>query len=157
MLNLDTSIEFLKSIGSERAKIIRNILGISTVEDFLTFYPLRYLDKSKIYLIKDLNEDLPDVQLKGRITDLQEISSGKIKRLAGKFQDESGTMDLVWFRYSKWMKEQIPINKELFIFGKATLFNNTFSMAHPEIEIDEKREPETRLKPIYQSSEKYFK
>lgn len=157
LLNLDSSIEFLKGIGLERAKVIKSILGISTIEDFLTFFPNRYLDKSKIYLIKDLSEDLPDVQLKGRITELQEITSGKIKRLAAKFQDETGTMDLVWFRYTKWMKEQIPINKEMFIFGKATFFNNQYSIAHPEIEIEEKKELDSRLRPIYPSSEKLVK
>lgn len=157
MLNLETSIEYVKGIGAERAKVIKAVLGIATVEDLLTFYPYRYLDKSKIYLIKDLNEDLPDVQLKGRITELQEITTGKIKRLSAKFQDTSGTMDLVWFRYTKWMKEQIPLQKDLLIFGKATLFNNQYSIAHPEIEIEEKRPADSRLRPIYPSSEKLLK
>ncbi len=156
-MNLDTSIEFLKGIGTERAKLIKAVLGISTVEDFLTFFPIRYLDKSKIYQIKDLIADLPDIQLKGRITELQEISSGKTKRLAAKFQDATGTIDLVWFRYTRWMKEQIPINQEIYIFGKATLFNKQYSIAHPEIEIEENKETETRLKPIYPSSERLVK
>lgn len=157
MLNLDTSIEFLKGIGADRAKLIKTVLGISTVGDFLTYYPIRYIDKSKIYLIKDISEDLPDIQLKGRITDLQEISSGKIKRLAAKFHDSTGIIDLVWFRYTKWMKEQIPLNQELLIFGKANLFNNQYSIAHPEIEIEETKESEMRLRPIYPTSEKLIK
>lgn len=157
MLSLDTSIEFVKGIGTERAKLIKAILGISNVEDLLTFYPNRYLDKSKIYLIRELSEDLPDVQLKGRISELQEITSGKIKRLTAKFQDESGTMDLVWFRYTKWMKEQLPLQKEIVIFGKPTLFNTIFSIAHPEIESGENTETEVRLRPIYPSSEKLIK
>lgn len=133
------------------------MLGISTVEDFLNFYPIRYLDRSKVYKIKDLKEDLPDVQLKGIITEIKEIGAGRGKRLSGKFQDETGTIDLVWFQYSQWMKEQIPINRELYIFGKVALFNNQFSMAHPEIEVEEKKEKEERLRPIYPSSEKLTK
>ena len=119
------------------------MLGIATVEDFLNFYPIRFIDKSKIYKIKDLKEDENlEIQLKGKISDLKEIGVGKAKRMAAKFSDETGTMDLVWFQYSKWMMEQIPQNREVFIFGKASIFNHQFSMSHPEIEIEEKKEKE---------------
>jgi len=158
-LTLDSSIEFLKGIGPERAKFIRNVLGISTVEDLLTFYPLRYIDKSKIHKIGDLEEE-PDaeIQLKGKITDIQEIGYGKgQKRMTAKFRDETGTLELVWFRYSKWMKEQIPLNREIFIFGKVNLFNGNFSMPHPEIEMDEKKALSGTLLPIYPGSEKLAK
>lgn len=157
-MTLETSIEFLKGIGPERAKLIKNVLGIATVEDFLNFYPIRFIDKSKIYKIKDLKEDENlEIQLKGKISDLKEIGVGKAKRMAAKFSDETGTMDLVWFQYSKWMMEQIPQNREVFIFGKSSIFNHQFSMSHPEIEIEEKKEKENRLKPIYPSSEKLTK
>lgn len=158
-MTLETSIEFLKGIGPERAKFIKNVLGISSVEDFLTFYPLRYIDKSKIYKIGELKEE-PDieVQFKGKITDLQEIGYGNgQKRMSAKFRDETGTLDLVWFRYSKWMKEQIPVNQEIFIFGKVNLFNGIFSMPHPEIEVDEKKAVSGSLLPIYPGSEKLAK
>ncbi|KMQ72756.1 ATP-dependent DNA helicase [Chryseobacterium koreense CCUG 49689] len=158
-MTLDSSIEFLKGVGPERAKFIRNVLGISTVEDLLTFYPLRYIDRSKIHRIGNLVEE-PDaeIQLKGKITDVQEIGYGKgKKRLVAKFRDESGTMELVWFRYSKWMKDQIPINRDIFIFGKVNLFNGNFSMAHPEIEVDEKKALSGTLLPIYPGSEKLSK
>ncbi|HMU07497.1 MAG TPA: ATP-dependent DNA helicase RecG, partial [Kaistella sp.] len=158
-MTLDSSIEFLKGIGPERAKFIRNVLGISTVEDLLTFNPLRYIDKSKIHKIGDLQEE-PDaeIQLKGKITDIQEIGYGKgQKRMTAKLRDETGTLELVWFRYSKWMKEQIPLNREIFIFGKVNLFNGNFSMPHPEIEIDEKKALSGTLLPIYSGSEKLAK
>ncbi len=157
-MNLETSIEFLKGIGPDRAKLIKNVLGIATVEDFLNFYPIRYLDKSKTYKISDLKEDETlEVQLKGKISDLKEVGVGNAKRLSAKFSDGNSTMDLVWFKYSKWMVEQIPQNREVYIFGKVTLFNKQFSMAHPEIEIEENKTEETRLKPIYPSSEKLTK
>jgi len=129
------------------------------VEDLLTFYPLRYIDKSKIHKIGDLEEE-PDaeIQLKGKITDIQEIGYGKgQKRMTAKFRDETGTLELVWFRYSKWMKEQIPLNREIFIFGKVNLFNGNFSMPHPEIEMDEKKALSGTLLPIYPGSEKLAK
>ena len=134
-------------------------MGITTVEDFLTFYPLRYIDKSKIHQIGDLkDEPEAEIQFKGKITDLQEIVYGKgQKRLSAKFRDETGTLELVWFRYSNWLKEQIPLNREIFIFRKVNLFNGNYSMPHPEIEIDEKKALYGSLLPIYPGSEKLSK
>jgi ATP-dependent DNA helicase RecG len=157
-LTLDTSIEFLKGIGTERAKLIANVLDIRTVEDFLHFFPIRYLDKSKVYKIADIKEDNLEIQLKGRITELQEITYAKgKKRLSGKFTDGTGTLDVVWFQYSNWMKEQIPVNREIYIFGRVQEFNHSFSMPHPEIELEDKKSAEERLRPIYPSSEKLTK
>jgi len=157
-LDLSTPIEYLKGIGPERSKLIKNVLGISTVEDFLYFFPLRYLDKSKVYRVADLKEENVEIQLKGKIYDLKEITYGRgQKRLSAKFRDETGALDLVWFQYTQWLKDQIPLNKELYIFGRVSLFGQQFSMAHPEIELEEKREKELRLRPIYPSSEKITK
>lgn len=134
------------------------MLGLSTVEDMLNFYPIRYLDKSKIYTVSQLQEESSqEIQLRGRITHVHEIQTGKTKRLSAKFNDATGSMDLVWFQYSKWLKEQLPINKEVYIFGKINVFNRQFSMPHPEIEAEENKEGDTRLKPIYPSSEKLTK
>ncbi|WP_295210820.1 ATP-dependent DNA helicase RecG [uncultured Chryseobacterium sp.] len=156
-MTLETSIEYVKGIGPEKAKLIKSVLGISTVEDLLNFFPIRYLDKSKVHKIGELTDLATDVQLKGRITNIQEIQTGKIKRLSAKFNDDTGSMDLVWFQYSKWLKEQLPVNKEVFIFGKINVFNHQFSMPHPEIEVEEKKDTEKRLRPIYPSSEKLTK
>lgn len=156
-MTLETSIEFVKGIGPERAKLIKNVLGVSTVEDLINFYPIRYLDKNKVYKVAQLQESNLEIQLKGKISNVQEILTGKVKRLTAKFNDDTGSMDLVWFQYSKWLKEQIPLNREVFIFGKINAFNNQFSMPHPEIELDENKEKDNRLRPIYPSSEKLTK
>lgn len=155
----ETSIEFLKGIGPERAKLIGKVLEIRTVEDFLNFYPIRYLDKSKTYKISDLRGHMPlvEAQLKGTITGVKEIGTGRTKRISAKFSDDSGTIDLVWFRYSKWLLEQIPQHREVYIFGKVSDFNGAISMAHPEIEIAEKKTEEASLQPIYPTSEQLTK
>ena len=137
-------------------------MNISTVEDFLNFYPIRYLDKSKTYLIRDLKQEQSEVeiQLKGKISNLKEITYGKgQKRLTAKFHDQTGSIDLVWFQYSQWLKEQIPLFREVYIFGKINFFGQNFSvsMAHPEIELEENKTKESRLRPIYPSSEKLTK
>ena len=118
----------------ERAKLIKNVLNLHKVEDFLTFYPIRYIDKSKLYKVGELREINNEIPLKGRITDIQEVAYAKGRRMVAKFRDETGTMELVWFKYSKWLKEQIPLNTEVVIFGRVQVFNNVFSMPHPEIE-----------------------
>ncbi len=158
MLTLETSIEYLKGIGPEKSKLIKQVLDIHNVEDFLTFFPIRYLDKSTTYKIADLDKnEINEIQLKGKITDIQEVGVGKTKRLSAKFRDETGSIDLVWFKYSQWMKDQIPQNREIYIFGKLSVFNNSFSMSHPEIEALENKTEEVRLRPIYPSSEKLTK
>ncbi len=157
-MTLDTPIEFIKGIGPERAKLIKSVLEIETVDDLINFYPIRYLDKSKVYKVKNLteNEQL-EVQLKGQISNLQEVRNGKVKRLTAKFTDDTGTIELVWFQYSQWMKEQLPMGKEVFVYGKLNMFNRQFTMPHPEIELEEARNGDDSLRPIYSSSEKLTK
>lgn len=156
-MTLETPIEFIKGIGPERSKLLQSVLDIKTVEDLLEFYPLRYIDKTRIYKIADLQKDLPELQLKGRIKELSEEGIGRGKRLVAKFQDETGTLDLVWFQYSKWLKDQIPVNVEILIFGKTNLFGTKFSMAHPEMERYENKPLDQGLVPFYPSSEKLTK
>ncbi|WP_407497352.1 ATP-dependent DNA helicase RecG [Elizabethkingia anophelis] len=156
-MELSTPIEYLKGIGPERAKLIKNVLDLHKVEDFLTFYPIRYIDKSKLYKVGELREVNNEIPLKGRITDIQEVAYAKGRRMVAKFRDETGTMELVWFKYSKWLKEQIPLNTEVIIFGRVQIFNNVFSMPHPEIEKNENKENSPTLLPVYSSSEKLTK
>ncbi|MDR2229548.1 MAG: ATP-dependent DNA helicase RecG [Flavobacteriaceae bacterium] len=156
-MELSTPIEYLKGIGPERAKLIKNVLDLHKVEDFLTFYPIRYIDKSKLYKVGELREINNEIPLKGRITDIQEVAYAKGRRMVAKFRDETGTMELVWFKYSKWLKEQIPLNTEVVIFGRVQVFNNVFSMPHPEIEKNENKENSPTLLPVYPSSEKLTK
>lgn len=158
VMTADTSIEFIKNIGPERAKLLREVLGIGTVGDFLSHYPYKYIDKSKVYTIAELREDLPELQLKGVIYDLKEVGQGRKKRLTAKFRDASGVMDLVWFQYSKWLLEQLPLHKEVIVFGKANRFGQQYSMAHPEIElIERKKDNSFSYLPVYSSSEKLQK
>ncbi|MCT3805425.1 ATP-dependent DNA helicase RecG [Elizabethkingia anophelis] len=156
-MELSTPIEYLKGIGPERAKLIKNVLDLHKVEDFLTFYPIRYIDKSKLYKVGELREINNEIPLKGRITDIQEVAYAKGRRMVAKFRDETGTMELVWFKYSKWLKEQIPLNTEVIIFGRVQIFNNVFSMPHPEIEKNENKENSPTLLPVYSSSDKLTK
>lgn len=158
ILELTTPIEYLKGIGPERGKLIREFLNINNVEDFLNFYPIRYIDKSKVYKIAQVSEIQNEISLKGVISDLEEIAYGpRKKRLSATFRDETGGMNLVWFKYSKWLKEQIPLNVPVMIFGRVQPFNHSLSMAHPEIEKIENRALPQVLYPVYSNNEKLLK
>ncbi|MBS1571583.1 MAG: ATP-dependent DNA helicase RecG, partial [Bacteroidetes bacterium] len=148
---LSSSIEFIKGIGPEKAKLLAAVLDIRTVEDLLTFYPIRYIDKSVVHNISSLQNNVnSEILLKGKITELTENTIGK-KRLNAKFSDGTGTINLVWFQYSRWMIDQIPQQEEVFVYGRVQEFNGYFSMPHPEIELVKKAQQETHLLPIYSS------
>src|SRR5690606_20373569 len=132
---LQTPIEFLKGVGPNRAELLRKELSIHTFQDLLHLFPNRYIDRTKYFTIKELQQNNAEVQIIGQVTNLKMIEQGRKKRLVATFTDETGTMDLVWFRAHKWVKESIKANTPYVIFGKVNWFNGTFSMQHPEMEL----------------------
>ncbi|RZK72563.1 MAG: ATP-dependent DNA helicase RecG, partial [Pedobacter sp.] len=95
---LEAPIEFLKGVGASRADLLKKELGIGTYGDMLTFYPFRYIDRTRFYKISELNPELPLVQIVGRITGKETIGEKHKKRIVAKFTDETGTIELVWFQ-----------------------------------------------------------
>ncbi|MFK2821083.1 ATP-dependent DNA helicase RecG [Flavobacteriaceae sp. LMIT009] len=153
---LQTPIDYLKGVGPNRAELLKKELGIFTFQDLLNLFPNRYLDRTKYYKIKDLQRNNAEVQVIGQIIALKEVSQKRGKRLVATFQDETGTMELVWFRGQKWIRESLKLHTELVIFGKTSWFNGRFSMPHPEIELLEEHKKNLRsaMQPIYPSTEK---
>jgi ATP-dependent DNA helicase RecG len=157
---LDTNIEFLKGVGPKRAELLQKELGIFTCEQLLSFYPFRYIDRTRFYKINELNEELPYVQILGRITAKDEIGEKHKKRIVAKLSDETGIMELVWFQSLKWVTENILVGKVYIIFGKPTLFNGTFSISHPEVETYPRVSNiigNLHLQPVYSTTEKLKK
>ncbi len=150
----NTPIEYLKGVGPLKGEVFKTELGIFTFGDLLNHYPFRYIDRSKFYSVKDLNEDMPFVQLKGKISEIHEVGEGRGKRLSGTFTDDTGTIELVWFKHIKWIKETITINKLCIIFGKPALFNRSFNMVHPEVEYFENNTVSIGMQPVYNLTEK---
>ena len=153
---LATSIAYLKGVGPKRAELLGIELGIKTYGDMLYYFPFRYVDKSKFYKIQELHSDLPYIQVTGTIVRLQEIGAKRSKRLVAHVQDDTGVLELVWFKGIKWVKNSIKSNTQYIVFGKPTLFNGKINIAHPEIETVEeyKRGLSNQLQPMYPSSEK---
>ena len=156
MSKLENDISFLKGVGPARADQFRMELGIRTWEDLLMHYPFRHVDKSQVQKVRDVKSDAVAVQLQGTIVRLTEVGEARAKRLVGIFQDETGTMELVWFKGARWLKSSLPLNKPCLVYGKPTEFKGKFNMAHPEVEeIESSRMAAgVGLKPVYSTTEK---
>lgn len=150
----DTSIEFLKGVGPQRAALLQKELKIHTFGDLLQHYPFRYEDRTKFYKVREVNEEMPYVQIIGKISSMQMAGTGFKKRLVGQFTDETGTMELVWFQAIPWVLQKIKPGIEYVVFGKPNRFGKTFSMAHPEVEPVSARSDKGGLQPVYPLSEK---
>ncbi len=153
---LKTPIVYLKGVGPNRAASLQSELGISTYEDLLYLFPNRYIDKTQFYKIAELQRSGADVQLIGKIIHMKTVEQKKGKRLVATFSDDTGEMELVWFRGQKWIREQLKLNTPYVIFGRCNWFNGSFSMPHPEMELLTDYEQGLRIvmQPIYPSTEK---
>ncbi|MBT8276160.1 MAG: ATP-dependent DNA helicase RecG [Bacteroidia bacterium] len=153
---LQTPIEFLKGVGPNRADLLKKELGIHTFQDLINLFPNRYLDRTRYYKIAELEKTNAEVQIIGKITHIKTVEQKRGKRLVATFTDETGTMELVWFRGQKWIRENLKLNEPYVIFGRANWFNDHFSMPHPEMELVKEHEKSLRsaMQPVYPSTEK---
>ncbi|MBJ2175151.1 ATP-dependent DNA helicase RecG [Aureibaculum sp. A20] len=153
--NLHTSIEYLKGVGSARADLLRKELGIRTLSDLLHFFPNRYLDRTQFFKVNGLLQNSAEVQVVGKIVNIKTVQQKRGSRLVATFIDDTGTMELVWFRGVKWIKESLKLNTAYVAFGKVNHFNGTFSMPHPELELvtEYKKSLQTAMQPVYPSTE----
>lgn len=153
---LDTPIEFLKGVGPQRAESLQKELAVFRYRDLLELYPFRYIDKTRFHTIFQLQTDLTDVQIKGKIVRIKEEGVARKKRLKAVFEDGTSSMELVWFKGVSWVKKSLKVGEELVVFGKPTFYNGSFSMSHPEIETLEayKSSLVTSMQGVYPSTEK---
>jgi len=153
---LNTPIDYLKGVGPNRAQLLRSELGIETYQDLLHLFPNRYIDRTRYYKIKDLQRNNADVQITGRIVHLKMVTQQRGKRLVATFIDDTGEMELVWFRGHKWIKDNLKLNVPYVVFGKCNWYNGVFSMPHPEMEIavEHQQSLRTAMQPVYPSTEK---
>jgi ATP-dependent DNA helicase RecG len=155
-MNLNNPIYYINGVSNVRASLIAAELGLSSINDLLHFFPYRYIDRTKFYKINELIDNNSDIQIIGRITSLKTIQQKKGSRLIGKLQDETGAMELVWFKGHKWLKDAIKINTPYVIFGKLNYFKGVFSIVHPEMDLleDYKKKLQTKLQPVYSSTDR---
>jgi len=153
--SLHTSIEYLKGVGPSRADLLRKELGIRTLTDLVNFFPNRYIDRTQFLKIKQLQQNSAEVQVIGKITHLKTVQQKRGSRLVATYEDETGTMELVWFRGVKWIKESLKVDTPYVAFGRVNWFNNVFTMPHPELELvsEYKKSLQTAMQPVYPSTE----
>ncbi len=152
---LQTPIEYLKGVGPNRGDLLRKELGIHKYEDLVHFFPNRYIDRTRYYKINELKNNPAEVQIIGKIINIKTVEQKRGKRLVATFVDDTGTLELVWFQGHKWIRESLQLNVPMVIFGKVNVFNNTYSMPHPEMELLKTHEQSLRsaLQPVYPSTE----
>ncbi|NDV96826.1 ATP-dependent DNA helicase RecG [Dysgonomonas sp. 521] len=150
-----TDIKFLAGVGPKKAEILNKEINVFSVEDLLYYFPYKYIDRSRIYFVHEVDGNMPYIQLKGRITAFETFGEGRKKRLVGHFTDGTGFIDLVWFQGEKFITDKYKVNLPYIIFGKPTLFGDRFNIAHPDIDpyISEDERP-AGLMPYYNTTEK---
>ncbi|QTD37764.1 ATP-dependent DNA helicase RecG [Polaribacter batillariae] len=155
-MNLNYPITYIKGISVQRAALLHAELGIKTCNDLLNFFPFRYIDKTQFYAIKDLHPNSSEVQIVGKVTRVKSVAQKRGSRLVATFQDATGTMELVWFKGQKWIKDSLKINEPYVVYGKLNHYNGNFSIPHPEMELvtEYKKKLQAKMQPVYPSTEK---
>ncbi|WP_339660827.1 DUF559 domain-containing protein [uncultured Polaribacter sp.] len=155
-MNLSYPITYIKGVSVQRAALLFTELGIKTCNDLLNFFPFRYIDKTAFYDIRDLQPNSSEVQIVGKITSIKSVAQKRGSRLVATLQDATGTMELVWFKGQKWIKDAIKPNEPYVVYGKLNHYNGSFSIPHPEMELvtEYKKKLQTKMQPVYPSTEK---
>ena len=130
----EIDIKFLTGVGPKRAELLAEQLHIHTFYDLLYYFPFRYVDRSRIFQIRELESGMPFIQLKGRFVTMTTVGEGAKRRMQALFSDGTGTIDVVWFNRIKFVAENYRTGVEYVIFGRPSIFNGRFNLAHPEIE-----------------------
>jgi ATP-dependent DNA helicase RecG len=153
---LETAVEYLKGVGPARADILKKELQIFTFGELLSFFPFRYIDRSKILRIAEVKDDAAYVQVRGKVTDVEIMGSQHAKRFIATLSDDSGDMELVWFQGVKWVVDKVKPGIEYIAFGRPSWFNGHLTIAHPELELPNEHisSVSDTFMPLYSSTEK---
>ena len=155
MIDLQHPITYITGVTANRASLLLQELGIRRCADLLHFFPNRYIDKTQFYKIGQLHPSSSDVQIVGKITHVKTVKQKRGSRLVATFEDETGTIDLVWFKGVQWLKDSLKIQTPYVIYGKLKSYNSSFSIAHPEMELLSKfkKSQQFAMQPVYPSTE----
>ena len=153
---LDRPIEYLKGIGPQRAEVLKKELNIFLYKDLLTYFPFRYVDRTKFYTISEASDEMPFIQLRGFLLKMDLVGQKSTKRLVVLFKDNTGIIELVWFKSYNWVSKQLKLGAEYIVFGKPSLFNGKFNIPHPEISVitEDLLKQQSAFQSVYNSTEK---
>ena len=135
MFDLTTrDIKYLQGVGPQRATLLNKELDIHSLHDLLYYFPYKYVDRSRLYYIHEIDGNMPYIQLKGQILSFGTVGEGRQRRLVAHFSDGTGVVDLVWFQGIKYLMGKYKAHEEYIVFGKPTVFNGRINIAHPDID-----------------------
>ena len=148
-------IKYLQGVGPQRATMLNKELNIFSLRDLLYYFPYKYVDRSRLYYIHEIDGNMPYIQLKGQILSFETIGEGRQRRLVAHFSDGTGVIDLVWFQGIKYLMGKYKAHEEYIVFGKPTVFNGRVNVAHPDIDPAKDLTLSTMgLQPYYNTTEK---
>lgn len=152
---LNTSIEYLKGVGSAKADVLKKELGIFTYLQLLQHYPFRYVDKTKFHKIKDVKNEGDYVQIKGILRRIDSIGDGRKRRMTGVFRDDTGMLELTWFKGLSWV-QNLQVGMEYIVYGKPSIYKGKISIVHPDISLltEAKKANASTLDPVYPTTDK---
>ena len=156
MFDLTTrDIKYLQGVGPQRATMLNKELEIFSLHDLLYYFPYKYVDRSRLYYIHEIDGNMPYIQLKGQILSFETVGEGRQRRLVAHFSDGTGVVDLVWFQGIKYLMGKYKAHEEYIVFGKPTVFNGRINIAHPDIDPAKDLTLSTMgLQPYYNTTEK---
>lgn len=148
-------IKYLPGVGPQRAALLEKELQIVSFKDLLYYFPYKYVDRSRLYTIGEIDGNMPYIQLRGKVLSFETFGEGAKRRLVGHFSDGTGVIDLVWFQGLKFVTGRYKANEEYLVFGKPVVFNNRISVVHPEMEtVGELTFSSLGLRPYYNTTER---
>lgn len=148
-------IKFLPGVGPKRAETLNKEAGIFSVHDLLYYFPYKYVDRSRIYQIRELDGNMPYIQLKGQILSFETLGEGRQKRLLAHFSDGTGVVDLIWFNSIAYVTSHYKVNRTYVVFGKPSVYGGRISVAHPEMDPEDEQKTAVRgLQPHYTTTER---
>ena len=151
-------VMYLAGVGPKKAELLRNEVNIASYEDLLYYFPYKYVDRSRFYTIREINGNMPYIQLKGKIVLFDTVGEMRSKRLIAKFTDGTDTIDLVWFKGLKYITDRYKTGQEYIVFGKPTEFGRSFNIVHPDIDsIEDAQQVANGLTPFYNTTERMKK
>jgi ATP-dependent DNA helicase RecG len=153
---LDQDIKYLKGVGPKRSELLNQELSIFTFRDLLYYFPYKYIDRSRFYKIREIDTTLTFIQIKGKILSFRTEGHPRKRRLVAEFADDTGVIELVWFKGLNWVVKSYKIDTEYIVFGRPAIYNRRISVPHPEIETVEKQESyvNTKFQAQYNTTEK---
>lgn len=151
----DTKIEYLRGVGPQKAALINKELNIFTYGELIQHYPFRYEDRTKFYKIREITEDLENVQVIAKIRSVETIGDGRRKRMVAHIFDDTGEMELTWFKGLQWVAKKLVVGVPFVFYGKPNRYGRKFSIAHPEMEpLSQVQEEKSFFQPVYSTTEK---